>query len=156
MNRSGGGDAAEEDIPLERRHRSERRNGSSEGDGNKERFAQKIDLHSYTGLTTILVVNLQQLYLMFSVGPELGAMFYILTVLASISAILVIALLPIRYVLEKGLSSTVLYYTSLALYVLILVFNIALQIFDQTVEKCQVLLNQPLPPVQISNNIPKK
>ncbi|XP_062716763.1 uncharacterized protein LOC109402836 [Aedes albopictus] len=118
MNRSGGGDAAEEDIPLERRHRSERRNGSSEGDGNKERFAQKIDLHSYTGLTTILVVNLQQLYLMFSVGPDLGAMFYILTVLASISAILVIALLPIRYVLEKGLSSTVLYYTSLALYVL--------------------------------------
>lgn len=94
MNRSGGGDAAEEDIPLERRHRSEGRNGSTEGDGNKERFAQKIDLHSYTGLTTILVVNLQQLYLMFSVGPDLGAMFYILTVLASISAILVVGSKP--------------------------------------------------------------
>lgn len=38
-----------------------------------------------------------------------------------------------------------MYYTSLVLNVLIFVLNLVLQIFDQTQEKCQVLLNQPLP-----------
>ncbi|XP_062565181.1 uncharacterized protein LOC134227606 [Armigeres subalbatus] len=154
MNRSGTRNQPEEaDIPLRRRN-SEQRNDSSDGD--VERFAQKIDVHSYTGLTTILAVNLQQLYLLFTVGSDLGAMFYILTTLSSISAILVITLIPIRYVLEKGNPAQILYYTSLALNIIILVLNLALQTFDQTIEKCQVLLNQPLPPVQISDNIPKK
>ncbi|EJY57883.1 AAEL017038-PA [Aedes aegypti] len=149
MNRSGNPPA--EDIPLN----TVRPDANDVVDGNGGKFAQKIDLHSYAGLTTILAVNLQQLYLLFTVGPELGPMFYILTTLSLISAVLVTALLPIRYILEKGLTSKILYYTSLVLYILILVFNLALQIFDHTVEKCQVLLNQPLPPVQTSDNIPK-
>ncbi|XP_039436043.1 uncharacterized protein LOC120417887 [Culex pipiens pallens] len=121
----------------------------AERDGYKD--FEKIDVHNFTGLATILAVNVQQLYLLISVGPELGAMFYVLISITSVSAIFVVVLLPIRLVLEacKKIRDRRtwlwLYYTSLVLNVLIFVLNLVLQIFDQTTEKCQVLLNQPLP-----------
>lgn len=87
MNRSGNPPA--EDIPLN----TVRPDANDVVDGNGGKFAQKIDLHSYAGLTTILAVNLQQLYLLFTVGPELGPMFYILTTLSLISAVLVVCFL---------------------------------------------------------------
>lgn len=95
MNRSG--NREEVDIPLQ--NRSTNRSEPSEGDGNVENFIQKFDVHSYTGLITILAVNLQQLYLLITVGSDLGAMFYLLISLTSISAILVVCLITIVFFL---------------------------------------------------------
>lgn len=60
----------------------------AERDGYKD--FEKIDVHNFTGLATILAVNVQQLYLLISVGPELGAMFYVLISITSVSAIFVV------------------------------------------------------------------
>ncbi|XP_058453306.1 uncharacterized protein LOC131431540 [Malaya genurostris] len=145
--------AREQSERLPFRNQSQNRHEVSEPDGDIEDIIKKIDVHSFTGLMTILAVNLQQLYWLINVGPDLGAMFYFMITLTSISAILVITLLPVRTILEgsskfkvrKTKKWRILYYTSLVLNVMIFVVNLALQIFDQTMEKCQVLLNQPLP-----------
>lgn len=79
-----------ESVPLENRRRN--RQDTSEQDGDIENIIQRIDVHSFTGLMTILAVNIQQLYMLIAVGPDLGTMFYLLITLTSMSAILVVGL----------------------------------------------------------------
>ncbi|XP_055601773.1 uncharacterized protein LOC129750770 isoform X2 [Uranotaenia lowii] len=144
-----------EEVPLGNLNRRPGTTDDQSDGGGVNDFTQKYDVNSFTGLLAILAVNLQQIYMLSRVGSELGPMFYVLISLSSISAIFVVFLLALRGVMDSDRMKVrnrtrknwwpYLYYTNLILNVLVLVLNLALQIFDQTEQKCQVLLNQPLP-----------
>ncbi|XP_055601762.1 uncharacterized protein LOC129750761 [Uranotaenia lowii] len=144
-----------EEVPLRNLNRRPGTTDDQSDGGGVNDFTLKYDVNSSTGLLAILAVNFQQIDMLSQVGSELGQMFYVLISLSSISAFFVVFLLLLRAVMDSDRMKVrnrtckkwwpYLYYTNLILNVLVLVLNLALQIFDQTEQKCQVLLNQPLP-----------
>ncbi|XP_052902604.1 uncharacterized protein LOC128310091 [Anopheles moucheti] len=143
-----------ESIPLEEQHKTVRHRQinqeqePSEDTSITDARTPTIDVHSITGLITILTVNIHQLESVVQVGADLGFMYWLNIVLIPISVVCVYPLLVLRMLQGEGYTpSPRRYWASFVLMVIIFTINLTLQIFNDLNAQCTVLLNQPLPPI---------